>query len=349
MKQIPAKLCATKKTALSFFLFIMVTCGSCLFSSYLFADAPKEWQIWYQDPASPVMERINDMHIGLMWLITSILVVVTALLVYAMFRFRASKNPTPSKTTHNVPLEILWTMVPVLIVAAIAYPSIKLIYYMDKTEDPFMTLKVIGHQWYWEYDYPDHNVSFDSFMLNKDQLQPGQLRNLEVDKRVVVPVGQNIRVLTTSADVLHSFAVPALGVKQDTIPGRLRETWMRINKPGVYYGQCSELCGSGHGFMSIAIEAVPLADFEAWVQKEGGALPSTDTKEENSETILDSNEDPNANSSKENATQGVQDTSSEANQSELSSQPSSEPPSEPSSLKNDSEGDADPVAQPASN
>ncbi|HBN22238.1 MAG TPA: cytochrome c oxidase subunit II, partial [Holosporales bacterium] len=175
-----------------------------------------------------------------------------------------------------VPLEILWTLVPVVIVAAIAFPSVKLIYFMDKTEKADMTLKVIGHQWYWEYEYPDHNISFDSFMLNKDQLKDGQIRNLEVDKQVVLPVDTNVRILGTSVDVLHSWAVPSFGIKQDTIPGRLRETWVRITKPGIYYGQCSELCGKDHGYMSIAVRAVPKEEFEAWVAGEGGSLPGSE-------------------------------------------------------------------------
>lgn len=254
------------------FLFLSVVS---FFSSFsiVMADKPVDWQMWYQDAASPVMERINSMHINLMYLITAILAVVTIALVVAMVRFREKKNPTASKTTHNVPLEILWTLVPAIIVAVIAFPSIKLIFYMDKAENPDMTVKVIGHQWYWEYDYPDHGVSFDSFMLNKDQLKDGQIRNLEVDRRVIVPVNKDVRILATSADVLHSWAVPAFGVKQDTIPGRVRETWVRVTKPGVYYGQCSELCGSGHGFMSIAVEAVSEAEFAAWIQKEGGKMP----------------------------------------------------------------------------
>lgn len=270
----PHKSCLWLRTSLAKSKLFLNTILLSLVASFdVCAGAPKDWQMWYQDPASPVMERINDMHIGLMWTITAILIFVTVILLFTIVRFRASKNPNPSKTSHNIPLEILWTLVPVIIVASIAYPSIKLIYYMDKVENPDMTLKVIGHQWYWEYDYPDHKVTFDSFMLNPDQLKEGQLRNLEVDRRIVVPVAKNIRVLTTSADVLHSFAVPALGIKSDTIPGRLRETWIRVNKPGIYYGQCSELCGSGHGFMSIAVEAVSQEDFEAWVTKEGGQIP----------------------------------------------------------------------------
>ena len=245
--------------------------------SFARADGvPTDWQLWYQDAASPVMERVNEMHTTLMWIITPILIFVTLLLIVAMFRFREKKNPIPSKTTHNVPLEIIWTLIPVIIVASIAYPSIKLIYFMDKTEKADMTVKVIGHQWYWEYEYPDHNITFDSFMLNKEQIKEGQIRNLEVDKQVVVPVGANVRILATSADVLHSWAVPAFGVKQDTIPGRMRETWVRVTKPGVYYGQCSELCGKDHGYMSIAVRAVPQEEFEAWVKAEGGTLPGSE-------------------------------------------------------------------------
>lgn len=260
----------TLKT-LKIFLFSLVM------TTFAYADGiPKDWQMWYQESASPVMERVNEMHIMLMWIITPIMIFVTLMLAIAVFRFREKKNPTPSKRTHNVPLEILWTLVPVVIVAAIAFPSIKLIYFMDKTEKADMTLKVIGHQWYWEYDYPDHKISFDSFMLNRDQLKEGQIRNLEVDKQVVLPVDTNVRILGTSVDVLHSWAVPSFGIKQDTIPGRLRETWVRITKPGIYYGQCSELCGKDHGYMSIAVRAVPKEEFEAWVNSEGGSLPGSE-------------------------------------------------------------------------
>lgn len=244
------------------------------FARYAHGDGiPEDWQMWYQEAASPVMERVNEMHTMLMWILTPILLFVTVVLAITIYRFREKKNPTPSKRTHNVPLEILWTLVPVVIVAAIAFPSVKLIYFMDKTEKADMTLKVIGHQWYWEYDYPDHNVSFDSFMLNREQLKEGQIRHLDVDKQVVLPVETNVRILGTSVDVLHSWAVPSFGIKQDTIPGRLRETWVRINKPGIYYGQCSELCGKDHGYMSIAVRAVSKEDFEAWVKSEGGTLP----------------------------------------------------------------------------
>ncbi len=294
-----------KTITLSFFAFFM--------TSVVYADGiPENWQMWYQDAASPVMERVNEMHIMLMWIITPILIFVTAILAVTLYRFREKKNPKPSKTTHNVPLEIIWTLIPVIIVGAIAFPSIKLIYFMDKTEKAEMTVKVIGHQWYWEYDYPDHDISFDSFMLNRDQLKEGQIRNLDVDKQVVLPVDTNVRILATSVDVLHSWAVPSFGIKQDTIPGRIRETWVRINKPGIYYGQCSELCGKDHGFMSIAVRAVSKEDFEAWVKAEGGKLPGLEARNKPDAAVMIPSvaaPAPVANSVVEVETPVIQDTS----------------------------------------
>jgi cytochrome c oxidase subunit 2 len=231
------------------------------------------WQIWHQEAATPVMERVIQMHGMLLWVLTAILALVTGLLAFVVIRFHEKKNPVPSKRSHNVPLEIVWTLIPTLIIAIIAFPSIKLIYFMDKVQEADVTLKITGHQWYWEYEYPDHNITFNSYMLTPDKLQPGQLRNLEVDKQVVLPTNTNVRVLVTSADVLHSWSVPAFGVKKDTVPGKLQETWVNIKKPGVYYGQCSELCGQGHGFMSIAVKAVPKADYLMWVKEQGGVDP----------------------------------------------------------------------------
>lgn len=244
----------------------------CFFLGRAHADVPKNWQIWYQNAATPVMERIEQMHIILLYVIFGIAIFVTALLVYTTIRFREKNNKVPSKRTHNVPLEITWTLIPLAIVVGIMIPSVKLIFYMDKVEDADMTVKVIGYQWNWKYVYPDHKVEFFSNMLKKDQIKPGMLRNLEVDEPVVVPVNTNVRLLVTSADVIHSWAVPAFGVKADCVPGRLRETWIRVKKPGTYYGQCSEICGHGHGFMSIAVRAVPLPEYHAWVMQKGGRL-----------------------------------------------------------------------------
>lgn len=246
------------------FLIFMVFC--CV-GVTVFADQPHPWQMTFQAPASPTMEKINDLHNLLLWIITGIVIFVFALLGYVIWRFRASKNPVPSKTSHNTAIEIVWTLVPTLILVVIAFPSIKLLYFMDKTEKADMTLKIIGHQWYWSYEYPDDDkkIGFDSQMILDDELKPGQLRLLSVDNEVVLPVGQNIRLLVTASDVLHAWAVPAFGVKQDSIPGNLRETWVRINRPGTYYGQCSELCGKGHGFMPIVVRAVPMDEFKRWL------------------------------------------------------------------------------------
>ncbi|HSR55789.1 MAG TPA: cytochrome c oxidase subunit II [Alphaproteobacteria bacterium] len=231
-----------------------------------FAAAPEPWQLGLQPAATPVMEDINAFHNMLLVIIFAIAIFVTLLMGYVMWRFNEKANPRPSRTTHHTILEVTWTVVPILILMVISVPSFRLLYMMDKTDTPEMTLKVTGSQWYWSYTYPDHgNFTFDSLMIPDSDLKPGQLRLLEVDNRVVVPVDTNIRVLLTANAVIHSWAVPALGIKTDTVPGRINETWMRITKPGVYYGQCSELCGINHGFMPIAVEAVSKDDFQKWV------------------------------------------------------------------------------------
>ncbi|MDH3240546.1 MAG: cytochrome c oxidase subunit II [Alphaproteobacteria bacterium] len=230
------------------------------------AAAPEPWQLGMQEAASPVMEGIVAFHDMLLVIIIAIALFVTCLLGYVMFRFSEKRNPTPTRTTHNTILEVFWTVVPILILVVIAVPSFRLLYYMDKTDKPEMTLKVTGSQWFWSYSYPDHgNFTYDSVMIPDAELKPGQLRLLEVDNRVVVPIDTNIRVLLTANAVIHAWAVPALGIKTDTVPGRINETWMRVTKPGLYYGQCSELCGINHGFMPIALEAMSKEDFAKWV------------------------------------------------------------------------------------
>jgi|GEM_PF-437618 len=229
------------------------------------SDFPRPWQMDFQKPATPVMERIYDLHHHILIVITVIACLVGGLLLYSIWRFRASRNPVPSTRSHHITLEIMWTAIPAIILAIIAYPSLKLLYYMDKAQDATVTVKVTGHQWYWEYDYPDHNINFNSYMLPAEKLKPGDIRLLAVDEEVVVPVKTNVRILLTSADVLHSWSVSSFGVKHDTVPGRLSETWLNVNKPGKYYGQCSELCGSGHGFMSIVVRAVTMPEYQAWL------------------------------------------------------------------------------------
>ncbi len=231
------------------------------------AAGAEPWQLGLQDAASPVMERIISFHDLLLWIITLITIFVLALLAYVCVRFKAENNPVPSKRTHNAMIEVAWTAIPVLILVVIAIPSFKLLYYADAVEETEFTIKAIGRQWYWSYEYPDHgNFTFDAFMVADEDIDvsAGQHRLLETDNRVVVPVETNIRLLTTASDVIHSWAMPALGVKLDAVPGHVNEVWFRVDEPGIYYGQCSELCGAYHGFMPIALEAVSKEEFEAW-------------------------------------------------------------------------------------
>ncbi len=232
------------------------------------ADQPRDWQMGLQPAASTTMERIVDLHDLLMVVITLITVFVVALLLYVMFRFSERRNPTPTKTTHNTVIEVLWTTVPVIVLVIIAIPSFKLLYYADRAEDAEMTIKAIGHQWYWSYEYPDHgDFTFDGIMLSDDERVEGQPRLLATDTFVVLPVDTRIRLLVTADDVLHSFAMPAFGLKLDANPGKINETWMEITREGTYYGQCSEICGLGHSYMPIAIKAVSKAAFEEWARR----------------------------------------------------------------------------------
>lgn len=232
------------------------------------AGAPTPWQLGFQEAASPMMEQLNDFHNFLLVIITVIAVFVLILLAYICFRFSEKRNKKPSKTSHNTLLEIVWTTVPILILIAIFIPSMRILHYVEDIPEADMTIKVIGYQWYWGYEYPDQDgLAFESYIIEDKDLGPDDIRLLEVDNRVVLPVDTNIRIQLTAADVIHAWAVPALGVKIDAIPGRLNEAWVRISKPGVYYGQCSELCGVKHGFMPIAIEAVSKEEFKRWVKK----------------------------------------------------------------------------------
>ena len=225
------------------------------------------WQMWFQPAGSPVMERIMEFHDLLFIIEVGTVVFVLAIMAYIIVRFNAKSNPVPSKTTHNTLLEVIWTAVPVLILIMIAVPSLKLLYFADSTRDAEMTLKVTGNQWYWSYAYPDNgDIEFDSIIVPDEELKKGQPRMLTVDNEVVLPIKTNVRLLLTSNDVIHNWAVPSLGLKLDTTPGRTNETWVNINKEGDYYGMCSELCGVNHGFMPIHIRAVSKADYEAWTK-----------------------------------------------------------------------------------
>ena len=226
------------------------------------------WQLTFQKAATPVMEQINDFHNLLLWLITAITIFVTALMVYVFIRFNARANPNPSKTTHNTLIEVAWTVIPIIILVVIAVPSFKLLYFGDRAVNADMTIKAIGYQWYWAYEYPDHgDFTFDAIMLEDDERGENDPRLLATDEAVVVPVNKSIRVLVTAEDVIHAWAVPAFGVKMDGIPGRINETWFKATKEGTYYGQCSELCGVRHGFMPITVKVVSQEEFDAWVEE----------------------------------------------------------------------------------
>ena len=224
------------------------------------------WQTGMQAAATPIMHRVSGFHDLLVWMCVVIVVFVFGLLAYACWRFSEKRNPVPSRRSHNTLLEIVWTAVPVLILVIIAIPSFKLLYFMDVVPETELTIKATGHQWYWSYDYPDNgNFTFDAYMIATSDLTEGQLRLLETDNRIVVPIKTNIRIQTTAVDVLHSWTVPQFGVKVDAVPGRLNELWINVDEPGTYYGQCSELCGVNHGFMPITVQAVERPEFDAWV------------------------------------------------------------------------------------
>lgn len=251
-----------------FLFFVSLAMSLLLVSGGAFASEPLNLGVGLQEAATTSADRAHEFHSLLLYIITGIVLFVTLLLVIVMIRFNAKANPTPSKVTHNVLLEVVWTVVPVVILIVIAVPSFKLLYHNDKLETPEMTLKITGYQWYWGYEYPDHGgIAFNSLMVPENELQSGQRRLLSTDNPVVLPVDTNISILVTGNDVIHSWAVPAFSVKIDAVPGRMNETWFRITKPGVYYGQCSEICGKDHAFMPIEIRAVTKEEFAQWVEQ----------------------------------------------------------------------------------
>lgn len=231
-------------------------------------DVMEPYQLGFQDAASPVMEGIINFHNYVMIYLTFIVVGTYWLLTTIIMEFRKDKRVISHKyLTHGTTIEIIWTITPAIILVFIAFPSFKLIYLMDEVIDPAITLKVIGHQWYWSYEYSDYadqdgsSIQFDSYMIPTEELEVGQFRLLEVDEKVLVPVNTHVRVIVTSADVIHSWCVPSLGIKTDAIPGRLNQTGFLANREGIFYGQCSEICGANHAFMPIVVEAVSLDDY----------------------------------------------------------------------------------------
>lgn len=256
----------------------LATLAMLVFPGIALADQPHPWQIGLQDAATPLMEQINSFHNLLLVIIVAISVFVLALLVWVMLKYNARANPVPSRTTHNTMIEVLWTVIPVVILVVIAIPSFKLLYYSDVVPEADMTIKATGNQWYWSYEYPDNGAfSFDSNMVAEADLKPGQPRLLTVDNKIVIPVDTVIRLQVTASDVLHSWTIPAFGRKIDAVPGRLNETWIGpVKKEGTYYGQCSELCGTNHGFMPIEVEVVSKERFQQWVEEAKKQFASDD-------------------------------------------------------------------------
>lgn len=237
---------------------------------------PHPWEINLQAPATPVMQDIVWFHDFLLWIIIAIALFVLLLLIVVVIKFNARSNPVPSRTTHNTMIEVVWTVVPVLILVAVAVPSFRLLFYQLKVPAADLTVKATGKQWFWSYAYPDQKFEFDSLMVQEKDLKPGQPRLLAVDNELVVPVNKVVRVLVTGADVIHSFSVPSFGIKIDAVPGRLNETWFKAEREGTYYGQCSQLCGRDHAFMPIAVHVLSEKDFAAWLEQAKKKYASTD-------------------------------------------------------------------------
>jgi cytochrome c oxidase subunit 2 len=244
-------------------LFIIL---SVFISGNTLADQPKDWQLGFQKAASSGMEDIVWFHdYMLVPIITAITAFVLFLVIYACIRFRASRNPVASQTSHNTFIEVLWTLVPCLILIVMAVPSFKILYEQDEIPPADVTIKAVGYQWYWGYEYPDENIIFDSYMVDEKDLKENQPRLLTVDNEIYVPVNKVVKVMITANDVLHAWALPSFGVKRDAVPGRINETWFKAEKVGTYYGQCSELCGIQHAFMPITVRVVTDEEYAQWL------------------------------------------------------------------------------------
>ena len=238
----------------------------------IFNDAPQPWQIGFQDSAAPGFTGIIELHNTIFFYLVVISVGVFWALGSIIYYYNSEKSPIVHKyLNHGTLIELIWTITPALILIGIAFPSFRLLYLLDEVISPTITIKVVGHQWYWSYEYSDYvnesgeSIEFDSYMIPESDLELGQFRLLDVDNRVVVPVDTHIRLIVTGADVIHSWAVPSLGIKIDAVPGRLNQTSILAERTGTFYGQCSEICGVWHGFMPIAVEAVSDQDYLAWI------------------------------------------------------------------------------------
>lgn len=247
-------------------------------SAFAGTGQPSPWQMGFQGAASPIMEQITDFHTYVTIIITLIALFVLGLMIYVMVRFNERRNPNPSRTSHNTPLEVAWTVIPIFVLVAIAIPSFRLLFAQYDFPKADVTITATGSQWYWSYEYPDEGIRFDSIMVPEANLKEGQPRLLTVDREVVVPVNANVVVGLKSNDVIHDWAVPSFGVKLDAVPGRLQQTWFRAEKEGWYYGQCSELCGRNHAFMPIAVRVVSQQEYDDWVAKNKSAAIDAEGK-----------------------------------------------------------------------
>jgi cytochrome c oxidase subunit 2 len=244
----------------------MAALAAIAWSASAWAAQPTPWQMGMQPPATPVQDRIVAFHDQLLVITFLITIFVLGLLLYVIVRFHHTRNPVPTRTSHNAIIEILWTVVPVLILVGIAIPSFKLMYYMDRVPNADMTIKVTAHQWYWSYEYPDQaGLTFDSNLIPDKDLKPGQKRLLDVDNPLVVPVGAKVRVQITGTDVIHSWFVPSFGVQEYAVVGRLNESWFQVENAGTYYGECNQICGVNHAFMPIKVVALAKPEFEKWL------------------------------------------------------------------------------------
>nr|ALO20755.1 cytochrome c oxidase subunit 2 [Geryonia proboscidalis] len=236
-----------------------------LYTLNLYKDGVEHWQLAFQDSASPIHQELVLFHDYIMFILTIILFVVGWLIIKALVNQNYYKFLVDGTT-----IELVWTMIPAVVLIFIAFPSLQLLYTMDEIIEPSLTIKAVGHQWYWSYEYSDYDtepLEFDSYMVPTSDLEQGDMRLLEVDNRVVIPINTHVRVLITGADVIHSWTVPSLGVKADAVPGRLNQVSFFLNRPGVFYGQCSEICGSEHSFMPIVVEGVSLDKFVHWISE----------------------------------------------------------------------------------
>jgi|TARA_B110001454_G_scaffold213627_1_gene232124 cytochrome c oxidase subunit 2 len=265
---------------MKYVFFIIATFGLLIAPALSSETLPKNWQLGFGEPATNLMSDVISFHSYiLMPIITAISILVLGLLLYISYKFNSSRNQTASMTTHNTVIEILWTVIPVILLIIIAIPSFRILYTAETIPKADLTIKAIGNQWYWSYEYPDYaDLSFDANMLQDNELSSPELRLLETDTQIVVPVDKVIKLLITSNDVLHAWTIPAFAVKKDAVPGRLNETWFKAEKVGTYYGQCSELCGPKHSFMPINVKVVSQNEFNDWIEfaKEEYASSKTD-------------------------------------------------------------------------